>query len=296
MTTTARAGTRPRRTAGSRANLVGKRRGTPSPARAARLEASLEEQVEELEGGISAEELEDDAEAYDPKSEYGRDPTFDDGDRSEGGRDSGPWDDADGVGADEGGALSPAPDVTIAPDGAGFTVLVAQIRRGLSLPTDKDDENALVKICREVAGHQKEFLRTGDESSLVPLTQAQLVAKTGVDAVRVSRMVKNRVVELPSGEVLGLSQLLQDPTDVRARFIEELLRESDKVERDRDGFVIAVHGLVAKGEIVKRLQAKFGEAGNSEQSVRAIMKVQDIPADPEKRRARYEEGSDWWSN
>lgn len=296
MTTTARTGTRTRRTAEPGATASGKKRGTPSPARNARLEESLEEQVEELEGGLSVGEREDDAEPYDPMADYGLDPLFDDGDPSETGRDNGGWDDVDGAGPEEGGHLSPAPDAIIVPAGAGFTVLISRIRRGLPLPTDKDDEDALVKICREVAARQGEFLRTADESSLVSLTQAQLVAATNVDAERVSRLVKNRVVELPSGEVLALSELLQDPTGARATFIERLLLELDKVDRDLDGCALAVHSLVSKDKIVGRVRQEFGNAGNSEASVRAVMKAHDLPSDPRKRRARYEEGSDWWSS
>ena len=282
----------------SGADTVSKRRGTPSPERGARLEESLEDQVEELECGITDDdEQADDAESYDPTSDYGLDPSFDDGDPSESGREGGGWDGIDDANIDEGAALVPhAPDATIVPEGAGFRVLISQIRRGLPLPTDKDDEDAFLRICQAVASRQKEFLLTGDGQTMNPMTQADLVAIAHVDAARVSRLVTNRSVELPSGEVLPLFQLLQDPADARASCIEKILQELDDVVRDRGGAVVTVRSLASKEEIVKQVRQKFGEAGSSEASVRAIMKARDLPVDPRKRRERYEEGSDWWSS
>lgn len=266
-----------------------------SPERSTRLETAIADQVEELEAGIEEDDDGmDDAESFDPVAEYGFDPQFDDRDPSESGGVSN-WDGLDTGDEDPGGFVpGTEPDVTISPIPGGFTIALTHVHRGKPLASDVEDESALERICREIVLQQREFVATGDESRRRSLTQAALAEASGVNPGTVSRLVKNRTAELPSGDVVTLESLLESPGAARARFIAGLLREVDAVERDSGGTAVAVMRIAAKGEIVARMQQAFGSDGTSEASVRRMMSECDIPVDPKERERRYLDGSDWW--
>jgi hypothetical protein len=286
-------GGRPR--AGAVAGKSAKGKARSSAERSFRLEKQLVDQVEELEVGMDDDDNDDDVESFDPIEEYGIDPLFDDGDPSESARPSG-WDALDAPTDDEHevAAIIDA-DVLVVPSAGGFAAVLSPVYRGKALRTDVEDENALQALCNEILRQQKEYLQSGDEARRRPLTQAALAVVARVHPGTVSRLVKNRTVELPWGEMASLDSLLASPTDARVGVIAQVLRELDVVERDGGGTVIAVRSLATKADIVARSQQQFGKGGTSEASVRRLMEEHDIPLKPEQRRLRYEEGSDWWS-
>ena len=294
---TAGAGTR----TSSRARTTGRRRIEPKPRGnpeiATQIESTLEELRTESESGAEEDHEEaagDDQEAFDPIDEYGVDPSFDDGSPDERGTaDTQAWDRVDGGPGDRDEWTSAGtPDVLLSRHGDVIDVVVLgprdpRAKNGAGPPLDV--------LCGEIMRRQAKYFESGDMADLKPMTQADLVRNTGLDKGTVARLVRTKRVRLPWGTVAGLADLLCDPTQARVDFIAELFRHHDAVTREPGGVVVAVGALLTKHEVVEAVQREFGAHGNSEQSIRAIMKEFDLPHDVKKRGQRYTSGSDWWS-
>ena len=92
---------------------------------------------------------------------------------------------------------------------------------------------ALIRLILE---EQAAYLQRGDDTLLRPLTQARCASRLQaggnldmvVDTSRISRLARNLIVVLPTGNPIPLSNLMPKPRQVHARLIEQIIKREQQ--------------------------------------------------------------------
>jgi RNA polymerase sigma-54 factor len=131
-------------------------------------------------------------------------------------------------------------------------------------------QNTLIKTILAIITLQKEYFLTGEASSLKPMILKDVADITGFDISTISRVVKSKYAETPSG-ILYLKNLFSDSLkndegeDISTReikqYLEEVIGKEDKQKPLTDDAVVDM--LREKGyQIARRTIAKYREQLN----------------------------------
>lgn len=239
----------------------------------------------------------DDRDAHDDIADQGRDPGFDDGDRSTPQRADGPCDELDGR---EGSTRHPHdPDIVFLVSNRKAVAQVQSVApfaqpemvRGIA-----QRDHLLQLLGDALAKAQQTFLLSLDRSDLVPVTGRELAGMVrgegrSLSPATVSRLLQNTWAGLPDGSVIRLSGLLPDPNQIRLSKIVEALRMLDVVETADSG-AVKVSRVAPLKTLLRELKRNH-PSGYGERSVQETLRHFGIPGDP-KRRMLYEQGRATW--
>jgi len=178
----------------------------------------------------------------------------------------------------------------------------------------------LLEFSREVVQFQRDFL-LGD-GPRKPLTGEDIARemwegeRLETKKATVSRLLSSKHLRTPAGECLPIGALLPSRPECLLEHICSILRDHDRVEVRGDrtvaGYMIPVDSQLSEADrnegktcIVAELKKRWGEPrrshgrhgdidGLSPESVKRIMKENNIPRVASRRRAIYEAGRAWW--
>ena len=209
------------------------------------------------------------------------------------------------------------PDLVVCPcSGGGGTRWTVTVCRPASVagvdPERQSTERQRDRLFRDyvlatVGGHlvdrQGEYLASGDPMDLTPLSLETIAAgvrdereraggvgvgpgRREIDVSRVSRVMKDSAIELPTGEVVPLRALAPTRETQVRRFVAAIFRE----DRPGEGRM----GLVESDDVAGRVGEKLGVGRNTlRRNLGGCHPA--LPLDPRRRLEAYAREEDWWT-
>ncbi len=147
-------------------------------------------------------------------------------------------------------------------------------------------ESILERVTEELVKKQRDYILTGDELQLKPLTIKELARNLGVDDSSVSRAVSRRYIQLPNGEIIPFKKLFprsisssnvfSDEKKLRSEALRELQKLIEAEPPDRPFSDKELSELLKKKgfEVARRTVLKYREElGIPNRSERKKMKM-----------------------
>lgn len=86
-------------------------------------------------------------------------------------------------------------------------------------------KNILHQICEKIIAHQKKFLESGDEDDLQTFTQSELAREIATNPSVISRAIRYRSMELPTGEEVPLPKFFLKPKKKKMELVQEVISQ-----------------------------------------------------------------------
>jgi RNA polymerase sigma-54 factor len=93
-------------------------------------------------------------------------------------------------------------------------------------------KDTINQILQNVIKKQALYLETGNEQSLLPLSQKELAEMIGVATSSVSRAIRGKSIDTPWGEEIPLKRLFPRPKRFRKELLKQLLETDNKLSSD----------------------------------------------------------------
>lgn len=145
-----------------------------------------------------------------------------------------------------------------------------QLFRKLELINNRKD--ALHRVLLGIGETQALFLKSGDPKALLPFTQKELAAKTGLAGSSISRAISGKSIDTPFGEI-PLKDFFPHPKKFRKELLKQLLEKEKKPISDR--------------AIKVKLKEDFG-VSLSRRTIASLRKELRIPSSRPKKRSLVE--------